>query len=323
MIEPRRLGTTDVQVSAIALGCWPISGMTSLHVTRANSLATLAAALECGVHHWDTAYCYGADGESDRLIAEALAGRRDRATLASKCGIHWGPDGKQARDARPATIRTQCETSLRRLQTDYVDLLYLHAPDPAVPVAESAAEFARLLAEGKTRAVGASNCSVPQLAEFHAVCPLAACQPHYNMLQREIEADVLPWCIQNNVSALVYWPLMKGLLAGQLARDHVFSPQDGRAKYPMFQGGEYQKNQDFLDVLRSVAAECGRTVSQVVLNWTIHRPGVTAALCGAKRPEQLRENAGGAGWKLSEEHLTRIAAGLQARGQVVSRAAVT
>lgn len=323
MIELRPLGTTDVRVSAIALGCWPISGMTSLHVTRENSLATLAAALDCGVTHWDSAYCYGADGESDRLIAEALTGRRDRVTLASKCGIHWGSDGKQARDARPATIRAQCETSLRRLQTDYVDLLYLHAPDPATPIADSAGEFARLLAEGKTRAVGASNCSVQQLAEFHAVCPLAACQPHYNMLQREIEADVLPWCVENNVSVLVYWPLMKGLLAGQLARDHVFAPQDGRAKYPMFQGGEYQKNQDFLDVLRSVAAECGRTVSQVVLNWTIHRPGVTAALCGAKRPEQVRDNAGGTGWRLSAVHLARIAAGLQARGPVVSRAAVT
>lgn len=321
-MEYRPLGSTGIQVSAVAFGAWPISGVTSLDVNERDSLETLAACFDAGVNFLDTAYCYGRNGESERLIGRVVRGRRDRVVIATKGGIHWGPDGKQARDASAATLRRQCEESLRRLETDRVDLLYLHAPDPAVPLAESAAALRELLDEGKTRSVGASNCTVAQLEEFSAVCPLAACQPHYNMLQREIEADVLPWCRAAGVAACVYWPLMKGLLAGKLPRDHVFPPGDGRAKYPMFQGHEWQRNQDFLDRLRAIAAESGHTVSQIVINWTIHRPGVTSALCGGKRPDQVRENAGGAGWRMSDEQLRRIDQALAERGTPVSRAAV-
>lgn len=297
--------------------------MTSLDVNEADSLATLDACLEQGINFFDTAYCYGAQGESERLIARAFRGRRDKIVIATKGGIHWGPDGKQVHDARPETLRRQCEESLRRLETDHVELLYLHAPDPAVPLAESAGALAELLRAGKTRAVGASNCSLPQLREFAAACPLAAYQPHYNMLQREIEADRLPWCREQGVSVMVYWPLLKGLLAGKLARDHHFSPRDGRAKYPMFQGEEWLKNQDLIDRLRPIAAECGRSVAQMVINWTIHQPGITAALCGAKRANQVADNAGGAGWRLSADQLLRIDAALADRGTPVSRAAVT
>jgi aryl-alcohol dehydrogenase-like predicted oxidoreductase len=321
-MDYRPLGTTGIQVSAVALGCWPIAGMTSLDVNEANSLATIEASLAAGVSFLDTAYCYGAEGESERLIARAVRGRRDEVVIATKGGIHWGPDGKQAKDARPKTLRRECEESLRRLQMDYVDLLYLHAPDPRTPVAESAGELARLLAAGKTRSVGASNLSVGQLEEFAAVCPLAACQPHYNMLQREIEADVLPWCRERNVSVMVYWPLLKGLLAGHLARDHAFRPGDGRAKYPMFQGEEWRKNHDLLDNLRPIAAETGRTLAQLVINWTIHRPGITSALVGAKRAAQARENAGGGGWRLTEDQIRRIDEALTERGTPLSKAAV-
>ncbi|MGE0606954.1 MAG: aldo/keto reductase [Pirellulales bacterium] len=322
-MEYRQLGSTGIQVSAVALGCWPISGMTSLDVNQRDSLATLEACLEQGINFFDTAYCYGAAGESERLIAQAVQGRRDRAVIATKGGIHWGPDGKQARDASPATLRRQCEESLQRLRTDRVELLYLHAPDPAVPLAESAGALAELLSAGKTRSVGISNCSLDQLQEFSAVCPLSAYQPHYNMLQREIEAEQLPWCREQNVSVMVYWPLLKGLLAGKLPRDHVFGVGDGRAKYPMFQGDEWQKNHDLLDRLRPIAASRGKSLAQLVINWTIHQPGITVALCGAKRAAQVEDNAGGAGWRLTSDEEAQIAAALAARGTPISRAAVT
>src|SRR5262249_17020388 len=151
-----------------------------------------------------------------------------------------------------------------------------------------------------------SNATSEQLAEFAAVCPLTAYQPHYNMLQREIEASQLPWCRARGVSVIVYWPLMKGLLAGKLARDHVFDPRDGPPKDPMFHGDEWRKNQDFLDKLRPIAAEAGKSVAELVINWTIHQPGITAALCGAKRPEQIIANAGGMGWRLSADQLARV-----------------
>lgn len=265
-MELRQLGTTDIYVSPVALGCWPISGMTSVGITEADSLATIAACFDLGINFLDTAYCYGRSGESEQLIRRALGKRRDQIVIATKGAIHWG--------------------------------------------------------EGKTRSVGLSNATVTQLEEFIAVCPLAAYQPHYNMLQREIEADTLPWCQRRQVSVVVYWPLLKGLLAGKLARDHVFAAGDGRAKYPMFQGGEWQKNQDLVDDLREIAADAGRSVAQLVINWTIHRSGITAALCGAKRPDQVRENAGGMGWQMNEAMLARIDAALARRGEAISRAAV-
>lgn len=317
-MERRPLGNSDLQVSVVALGCWPISGMTSLDVNDTDSLATLRECLDLGINFLDTAYAYGAAGESERLIARALGDRRDELVIATKGGVHWNPDGTSGVDCSPARLRQECEESLRRLQTDRVDLLYLHAPDPRVPVAESAGELRRLLDEGKTRTVGVSNLNVEQLESFSAVCPIVAHQPHYNMLQREIEQDTLPWCREHGVAVVVYWPLLKGLLAGHLPRDHVFRPGDGRAKYPMFQGDEWQKNQDLLDRLRPIAEDAGKTLAQLVINWTIHQPGVTAALCGAKRPDQIRENAGAAGWSLSSELLQRIDEALRLRGTPVS-----
>ncbi|HUY93249.1 MAG TPA: aldo/keto reductase [Pirellulales bacterium] len=322
MTERRPLGTTDLTVSPIALGCWPIAGITSIDVTEANSLATIGRCFDLGINFLDTAYCYGRDGESERLIRRALGSRRDEMVIATKGGIHWGPDGKQVKDGRPETLKRQCDESLRRLGTDRVELLYLHAPDPNVPAAESAGALKELMEAGKTLSVGLSNATLAQLEEFAAVCPLAAFQPHYNMLQREIEADTLPWCQAHGVSVMVYWPLMKGLLAGKLPRDHVFAPGDGRAKYPMFQGEEWRKTQDLLDELRAIAADARRTVAQLVINWTIHRPGITVALCGAKRPDQIEENAGALGWQLSEAQRARIDAAIKRRGTPASRSAV-
>lgn len=315
-MELRRLGNTGIEVTPIALGCWPIAGMTSPGVNDEDSLATIRACFDLGINHLDTAFCYGRDGESERLIARAIGNRRDKMVIATKGGIHWLPEGgPQGRDGSPATLRRECEESLRRLKTDHVDLYYLHAPDPKVPVAESAGAIRRLMVEGKTRSAGASNLTPAQLKEFAAECPLAAFQPPYNMLQRHIESEILPWCREQGVAVLVYWALMKGLLAGKLGRDHVFGPDDNRRKYPMFRGDEYQKNLDLVDRLTRIAAEAGHTVAELVLNWTVHQPGITAALCGAKRPQQIRENALGAGWKLTPEQLAQIDQALVARGQ--------
>lgn len=318
----RQLGTTNISVSPIALGCWPIAGMTSVNVNQRDSLATIEACFDLGVNFLDTAYAYGLNGESETLIARAVAGRRDEMVIATKGGIHWEPPRTQVVDGRPETLRRECETSLRRLQTDRVELYYLHAPDPKLPIAESAGAIKELLDKGKVLSAGVSNVTLEQLKEFAAVCPLAACQPPYNMLQREIETDTLPWCVENRVSVCVYWPLMKGLLAGRIPREHVFPTTDSRHKYPMFQGDEWQRNSDFVEELRAIAAEAGRTVAELVLNWTIHRRGITAALCGAKRPEQIRENAGAMGWRLTADQVARIDAAIERRGKPITRAAV-
>jgi len=308
-------------VSPVALGCWPIAGLTSPGTNDRDSLATIRACFELGINHLDTAYCYGGDGESERLIARALGRRRQEMVIATKGGICWGPDGSQVKDASAATLRRQCDESLRRLKTDRVELLYLHAPDPKLPIAESAAALRALLDEGKTRSVGVSNVTVEQLEEFSSICPIAAYQPPYNMLQRQIEADTLPWCRRHGVAVLVYWPLLKGLLAGKLRRDETFA-DDSRRKYPMFQGEEYRKNLDLVDELGRIAAASGHTVAQLAINWTIHRPGITGALCGAKRPEQLGETAGAAGWTLTAGELAGIDEALARRGTPATKVPV-
>lgn len=322
MVFPlREIGKSGIMVTPLAMGCWPIAGITSINVTEDQSLATLQAAADNGINFFDTAYCYGYDGESEQMIAQALGHRRDQLVIATKGGIHY-ENKVQFKDGRAATLLRECDESLRRLKTDRIDLYYLHAPDPNTPLTESAAAMGQLLKAGKIRSVGLSNASLAQLQEFHAVCPLSAYQPHFNMLQREIESSQLPWCIENNVSAMIYWPLMKGLLAGKLPRDYQFDPKDGRRKYPMFSGVEWDKNQDFIDHLRTIANECHRTVAQVVLNWTIQRRGITVALCGAKRPDQIQDNAAAMTWKLTAEQVEKIDQAIAARGDIVSRAAV-
>ncbi len=302
----------------MSLGCWPIAGLTSPGATDEHSIATIRACFDLGINHLDTAHMYGRDGESERLIARALGNRRQEMVIATKGGLHWHAGGKQAVDGSPAMLRRQCEESLRRLQTDCVELYYLHAPDPKVPIGASAGELKRLMDEGKIRSAGVSNVNVAQLEEFTAVCPLSAYQPPYNMLQRQIEADTLPWCRDRGVAVLVYWPLMKGLLAGKLRRTEVFAETDSRRKYPMFQGAEWEKNHDLVDRLRQVANEAGRTVAQLVVAWTIRQPGITAALCGAKRPEQIGETAAAADWELTSEQTALVEQALADRGEPVS-----
>ena len=313
----RRIGLTDLWVSPVAMGCWPIAGITSIGVTEADSLATIQAALDAGINFFDTAYCYGYEGESERMVGRVLRPHRQDVVIATKCGIGWGSDQKQLKDARPETIRRQCDESLQRLGIEVIDLYYLHAPDPNVPVAESAGSLRELLDAGKVRAVGVSNFSqISQYEQFHAVCPISADQPHYNMLQREIEADRLPWCQQHNVSVMVYWPLMKGFLAGKLSRDHVWAPKDGRQKYPVFQGDQWDKTHDFLDKLRPIADRHRCPLAALVTAWTIQRPGITVALCGAKRPEQIEESAAAMSLQLTAQDLADIDQAIRERGEV-------
>lgn len=316
----RPLGQTNIRVSPVALGCWPIAGVSTLDVNDADSVATIHAALDHGINFLDTAYCYGPAGESETLIRQALESvSRDRAVIATKGGIHYNVDRKQEQDGRPATLARECDESLARLGVDHVELFYLHAPDPKVPLAESAGAVQRLVEAGKARAAGASNCTLPELQEFHAVCPLSAVQLPYNMLQRDIEADTIPWCRAKGLAVTAYWPLMKGLLAGKIGRDAVLDQRDSRRNYPMYQGDEWDKNQEFVDELRRIAADAGRTVAQLVVNWTIHQPGLTVALCGAKRPWQIEETAGAMGWQLTDEQRAAVERAIAARGKAEAK----
>ena len=318
--SPRPLGRSGHSIPPFGLGCWPLAGMTREGITREVAVATVLAALDAGISHLDTAYCYGADGESETAIGRAVQGRpRSSVFLAGKCGIHWEPGRKQCVDGRPERLRIEVEQSLRRLGVESLDLLYLHAPDPSVPLATSMAELGRLQAEGMTRTIGISNVSLAQLRVAADACPLAACQLPYNMLQREIDKDIVPWCLEESVAIVAYWPLMKGLLAGGMTRDRTFPLTDSRHKYPMFQGAEFQRNLDFVDVVQAEADRLGRPLADVVLAWTARQPGITSVLFGATSPEQVVVNAAARSCIIDARAERTIADGIAARGPIVGR----
>lgn len=313
--SPKRpLGTSGLEVAPVALGCWPIAGVTTLDTNDSDSIATIRACFDLGINFLDTAFVYGPKGESETLIRQAIDGHRDQVVIATKGGIHF--EGATMRnDARPETLKAECEQSLRRLGTDRVELYYLHSPDNHTPIEESAGAIRELVDSGKARSAGASNCTLEQLKAFHDVCPLSAVQLPYNMLQRGIEKQTIPWCQNRGIAVAVYWVLMKGLLAGKLARNHEFARGDSRLKYPMYQGEEWQRNQDLLDRLREIAAVSGLNVAQLVTAWTIAQPGITVALCGAKRPHQIKESAAALRCRLTGAQMAAIDAALAERGE--------
>lgn len=312
----RRLGKSDLLVHPIGLGLWPIAGMTSLEVSESDSRATIEAALGAGLNFFDTAYCYGVDGISERLLGEVARAHRQRMVIATKAGVHWDARLDRVNDASPQRLELELNESLRRLGLPGVDLLYLHSPDQVTPIAESAAAMARFQAEGKARLIGVSNVNLSQLRQFHAVCPVVAVQLKYNMLQRGIEQDIVPWCLEQGVSIVAYWPLMKGLLAGKLRRGHRFDPADRRLTYPMFLGRQWEWNQQFLDRLDAIAERAGVSLLTLVLGWTISKPGITAVLCGAKRPWQIEESAAAIQWTPSADLLEEIELAIRERANL-------
>ena len=214
--ERRPLGNSGFSVSPVALGCWPIAGVTTLDTNDADSIATIQKCFDVGINHLDTAYVYGPNGESENLIRRALGSRRDEMVIATKCGIHY-EGSEMVTDGRPERLRPNATNRSAGSAPIASSCSILHAPDENVPIAESAGALRELMDAGKTRSVGVSNFTVEQMEEFSAVCPITAVQMPYNMLQRDIEQRTIPWCRERNIAVMVYWPLMKGLLAGKLA----------------------------------------------------------------------------------------------------------
>lgn len=302
----RQFGRSSFKVSSVGLGCWPIAGISSLDVNDQDSLRTIAAALDCGINFFDTAYSYGFNGQADLLLAKALKGRTGGTIVATKVGTHYDADGQRVVDGSPETLIRHAKESLDRLNRDSLDVLYLHTPDPNVPLEESADAIAELISSGIVMYAGVSNVNLQQLQLFHSRCPVTVVQPYFNMLQRDVVSELREFCQAEKISIACYWVLMKGLLAGRMQRDHQFDPADRRLTYAVYRGEAWQRAQDLLDELRSISKELNCTVAQLVVAWTIAQPGITVALCGAKRPEQITETAIAMSLELSGDILERI-----------------
>ena len=286
-------------------GSW-CSGWGADHVLRAET--TVRRALDLGINWIDTAPLYGL-GSGEELIARSLLGvPRERVFLATKCGRVWDAQRRVHFDLRPASIRAECEASLRRLRTDCVDLLQIHWPDreTGTPLEESWGELARLKAEGKARWIGVSNFSVPEIETCLQVAPVDSLQPPYSLLERAAESALLPFCLAHGIAVLAYSPLASGLLSGHL-RPASLAPDDMRRRNAHYKGPRLAAALEAVDSLRRIADERCATPAQLALAWVASHPAVTAAIAGAKRPEQIEEAAGAMTIRLSAGDRAAIA----------------
>jgi len=299
-MEQIAIGFSGVKTSRIGLGTWAIGGWMWGGTDEAESIATIRAAVEQGVTLIDTAPVYGF-GHSEQIVGKALAegGLRNKVQIATKVGLNW-KDGRIFRDSSAARIRREVEDSLRRLRTDVIDLYQVHWPDLETPFTETARTLEDLRREGKIRAIGVSNYSPAQMSVFRAVARLDAVQPPYNLFEREIEADVLPYAKASGLAIPSYGVLCRGLLSGRMTAKTLFEGDDLRKVDPKFQGDRYRQYLAAVDELKTLARErFGKSVLALAVRWVLDQ-GPTIALWGARRPDQLDPIAETDGWHIDE-----------------------
>ena len=299
-METIEIGTSGITASRIALGTWAIGGwMWGGNNDVDESVQTIRSAIERGITLIDTAPVYGF-GRSEEIVGKALAGGlRERAVIATKTGLEWR-NGRVWRNASPGRIRKEIEDSLRRLHTDYIDLYQVHWPDPLVPIRETAEVLSGLLDEGKIRAIGVSNFSPAQMAEFSKAAPIHAVQPPYNLFEREAERGVLPYAAQHKMAVLCYGALCRGLLTGTITASTEFKGDDLRRNDPKFREPRFAQYLAAVESLDRYARDhFGRGVLALAVRWVLDQ-GETIALWGARRPAQLDPVGDAMEWKLDD-----------------------
>jgi aryl-alcohol dehydrogenase-like predicted oxidoreductase len=297
-MEQVTLGDSSLSASRVGLGCNNFGSRIDRDATR----AVVDAALDAGVTFFDTAAVYGNGGDSERFLGEILEGRRERVVLATKFG--WGGESG---DGTAQTARSSLGESLERLRTDYVDLYYLHKPDPSTPVAETLGALDELVRDGRVRAIGCSNFSAEQLAEADrtarelGTARFTVLQNHYNLLRRDDDADVLPLCLELGVAYVPYFPLASGLLTGKYRRGEP-APAGTR-----LEGREIDEARfDRVAALTAFAEERGHSLHELAMSALASTPGIGSIISGATRPEQVRSNATAASWRLTDDELATL-----------------
>jgi aryl-alcohol dehydrogenase-like predicted oxidoreductase len=320
-MELRSLGNSTVNVTPLAFGAWAIGGWMWGGAEEKDALRAIRASYDNGITSIDTAPVYGF-GKSEELIAKALEGiPRDRYQILTKFGMNWelnkgtyffdttdnnGKPLKMYKYAGREIVRKEIEHSLRRLKTDYIDLYQLHWPDASTPIAETMEEMANLLKEGKIRAAGVSNYSAEQVEEALKTVNIMTNQVPYSMVQRDIEKKEVPHALKYNIGIIAYSPLQRGILTGKIKPDHKFSEGDTRAASIYYQPENIKRINGMLDRIRPIADKHNATLSQLVINWTAHRPAVACVLVGARDEKQVIDNAKALSFKLTEEEIKHI-----------------
>jgi aryl-alcohol dehydrogenase-like predicted oxidoreductase len=320
-VQTRRLGNSNLDITVIGFGAWAIGGGDWMFgwgpQDDADSIAAIRRAVDLGINWIDTAAAYGL-GHSEEIVARALTilPQSRRPYLFTKCSLVWDEKRELAHSLRPDSIRREVEGSLKRLQVDTIDLYQIHWPrwgsspagyDPG-NVAEAWQTLADLKRDGKVRYIGASNFTLADLQAAERVAPITSLQPPYSALRRDIEVDVLPWCLAHNVGVIVYSPMQSGLLTGTMTRERLASlpENDWRRRAKYFQEPYLTQGLELTERLRAVGARYGRSPGEVAIAWTLKHPAVTAAIVGARRPEQLDGIIGAADIQLTDADMKEI-----------------
>ena len=323
-MQHRQLGKSDVYVSPIIFGAWAIGGWMWGGSDENESIEAIHASLDAGVNTIDTAAVYG-QGHSEEIVGKAIKGRREKVIIATKCGMRWDdekkegvfgfeselPDGSKLpiyKNAKPHSIVYECEQSLKRLGTDVIDLYQIHWPDASTEPEESFEAMEKLRKQGKVRAIGVSNYDVRWLERIERVAVVASDQPPYSLINRGIEHNVLPFCRENGIGVICYSPMERGLLTGKVGPDRKFPQGDHRVNHKFFTPENRQRVLDALEKIHPIAEKYKATLAQVVINWTVHEPGITAALVGARNADQARQNAAAMNFTLTKDEHKQVRA---------------
>lgn len=324
------LGQSDLKLPVISFGAWAIGGWYWGGPDDENAIRAIHAALDVGITCIDTAPSYGM-GHSERIVGQALRGRRDGVILATKCGMRWDRtegqkqldttmnDGTPCtiyRNGRPESIVEECEQSLRRLETDVIDLYQVHWPDSTWPLDDTMDVLLRLKDSGKIRAIGVSNFDPDMIRLCQTKGRVDSVQPRYNALQRDAEATLLPFCLQEHIGVLAYSPIAQGLLTGKVTADRTFPEGDIRNKNPLYKPENRARIIQMLQRVEPLAEELGVTLGQLYTAWLVQQPGITTALVGARNEAQVQENARAGTLVLDDSSLALIRHEVEALGEL-------
>ena len=320
-MEFRNLGESDLKVSVVTFGAWAAGGWMWGGTERKDAVEAIRAAYDLGVTSIDTAPIYG-QGKSEEIVGEAIKNiPRDKIQILTKYGMRWdltkgslafkskdnnGNDIDIYKYSGKESIISECENSLRRLNTDYIDLYQIHWPDVTTPIAETMEAVGQLIRDGKVRYAGVCNYNAAQVKEAMQHINLVSNQVPYSMVLRNIEEDVVPFCIENNISILAYSPLERGLLTGKMKPGHQFAKGDHRAGLYFFKDENIERTNNFLEKLKPLAKKKNASLSQLVIRWTVEQPGITIALVGARNAVQAVQNAKAVNVKLSFDEIEFI-----------------
>lgn len=314
-METRQLGSSDLRITTIGIGAWAIGGGgwngSMGPQNESDSIPAIHAALDHGLNWIDTAALYGL-GHSEEVVARALMGRT-RPYVFTKCERVWDANGTIGACLKAQSIRRECEDSLRRLQSDVIDLYQIHWPEPDADIEEGWSELARLQQEGKVRYIGVSNFSVSQMQRAQAIAPITSLQPPYSIVTRDVEKEILPFASQKGIGVIVYSPMSAGLLTGAMTRERVanFAAEDWRRNLPNFQEPLLSRNLKLVERLRDIGNRHERTPGEVAIAWTLHNPAVTGAIVGFRSAKQVSGIIGAAEFRLLPSEMLEIADALK------------